>query len=106
MYGGRGEVSTLNDIWRYHIGTHEYTRETSKVPDILSPVPTSYHKCFVYQDQLIANLGTTENILNPTDIKFWNLETKQWSFWETGIEGRSRVVADMIGTDIIYIGGV
>ena len=73
--------------------------------DILSPLATSYHKCFVYEEQLIAVLGITDDLLNPNTINFFDFETIQWSIYQAHIEGSSRAVADIIGTDIIYIGG-
>ena len=73
--------------------------------DIQAPQPVSYHKCFVYQKQLIAVLGITDDLNNPTDVNTWNFDTKQWSTFNTTIDGKSRAVADLIGTDIVYIGG-
>ena len=90
----------------YNIGTYAYTlASTNRFNDILTPKCTSYHKCFEYQKQLTAVLGTTDDLGNPTELNIWNFEDKLWSIVPTNIEGRSRAVADMIGTDIIYIGG-
>ena len=105
VYGGRGEVRSSNVLWRYNIGTQEYTQESRHGADFFSPQPTSYHVCFEYQETLLTFLGINDYLGNPTAVNMWNFENKQWSIFDVNMDGRSRVVADLIGTDIVYIGG-
>ena len=76
-HGGNGEFKSNKNIWVYNIGTYAYTlASTNRFNDILTPKCTSYHKCFEYQKQLTAVLGTTDDLGNPTELNMWNLETK------------------------------
>ena len=87
------------------MGTHEYTWESSRVSSLIAPKPSSYHKCYKFEDKLIAVLGMTDDLGNPKDVNMWNFKTKQWTVVVAGISSRSRTVADQIGNDIVYIGG-
>jgi len=61
-------------------------------------------------------LGNTDDLANPKDVNMWDFEKHQWFMYKTTctttstnncttIDGRSRAVADLIGTDLVYIGG-
>ena len=90
------------------MGSNEYIWESNVSrgrSDILTPTATSYHKCYIFREQFIASFGVSDDLVNPSDVILWRFDKKQWQIILTDIDSRSRTVSDMIGEDIVYIGG-
>lgn len=83
IFGGKNEFRSNNLIWKFDLGTHEYTllsRESYKIVD-----PVSYATCYAIENNLYIMLGLKDNTDATKIIHIFDLEIHRWDISDVRI---------------------
>ncbi|MEE4247053.1 MAG: hypothetical protein V2I33_16690 [Kangiellaceae bacterium] len=103
IYGGRTDHVSTNALWKFDMGTREYTLLSKDAYN--SPDPAAFGSCFVINNQLYVGFGLTEGLANFTSLHRYNFVTDLWSVESAKLISRDRNSALNVGETIYGIGG-
>ena len=104
IFGGKNEFRSNNLLWKFNLGSNEYTLLSSEKYN--SPTAVAYSTCYAIHHKMYVIYGVLDDTTSPRSIHIFDLETYQWTISDLTISSEvGNVASAKVGASIIIANG-
>ena len=79
LFGGKNEFRAYNQLWKFNLGSGEYTLLSDK--NYQSPNAVAYSTCYAISNKMYIVYGVYDDTDSPAQINIWDLKSNEWSYF-------------------------